>query len=209
MPIRHMPARILLLGALLFSHCLWAQAPAAAPAAEKPQTLEEAAQQRARAEQMRKDAEKRYSADAAECYKKFLVNACLDKAKKAHTQTILDARKIDDPAREFQREAKRADVEAKEAQRTADLPRRTAEQQQQAENYRVDEAAKAAERETKAAAKARQAEAGREKAAAQQAKREAKQQQRAKKDAERAEKKAKADAKAQAKVVAPDGAAAN
>jgi len=208
MRIHYSLARALLVGSLLFSHCLWAQAPAAAPAVEKPQTLEQAAEQRTRAEGMRKEADKRYTAEAAECYKKFLVNACLDDAKKTHTKTILEARKIETPAREFQREAKRADANAKDAQRAADAPGRAADQQQQADNYRVEEAAKAADREKKLAAKARQAAAGREKAAAQQAKREANQQKRAKKDAERAAKKAKADAKAQAKAK-PDGAAAN
>jgi len=209
MPIRYLPVRTLLVGALLLSPCLWAQAPAVAPAEEKPQTLEQAAQQRARAGQMRKDADNRYTADAAACYKKFLVNACLDDAKKAHTKTILEARRVDTPARDFQREAKRADAVAKDAQRAADAPRHAAEQQQQAEDYRAEEAAKAAEREKKKEAKDRQAEKGREKAAAEQARREAKQQQRARKDAERAAKKARADAKAQAKAAAAPAVAPN
>ena len=41
---------------------------------------------------------------------------------------MIHARELDIPARDFQREAKRAEVEAKEAERAADIPSREAEQ---------------------------------------------------------------------------------
>ena len=171
-------------------------APAAAPV---PQTLEQADEQRARATQMRSDSEKRLAEEQAACHKKFLVNSCLDDAKKRHTQSMIDARKLDTPARDFQREAKRAEVEAKEKQRAADNAQRAIDQKEEAATYRSAEAAKAADRERKKAAKAQQAAEGRQKRAAEDAKRQEKQEKRAKKDAERAEKKAREDAKAATK----------
>lgn len=180
---------------LLISTPLWAQTPAMEPAPEVPQTLEQADAQRERASRMRDEADKQLATEQAACYKKFLVNDCLADAKKRHTQTMIDARKIDNPAWDFQREAKRAEVEAKEAKRAAELPQREVDQQQQAESYRADEAARAAARDQKIADKALKAEEGRQKAAAEQAKRKAKLEKRAQKDAERAAKKAKEAAK--------------
>lgn len=182
--------------ALLASPALWAQT--AAPEVPVPQTLEQAAAQRARASQMVDEADKRYADEEAACYKKFLVNDCLADARKRQTDTVIESRKLDAPAREFEREAKRAEVEAKEAKRAAERPLRDADQKEQAETYRADEAAKAAEREKKIEAKALKAAEGRKKAEEEQAKRLAKQQKRAKKDAERAAKKAEEAAKAAA-----------
>ena len=126
---------------LLFFVCtpLWAQT-----SVEIPKTLEQAADQRARAAQMVSDSEKRYADEQAACYEKFLVNGCLDDAKKRHTHTTIEARQLDAPARDFQREAHRAEVEAKEAKLAADRATREAEQKVQAETYRAEEAAKAA-----------------------------------------------------------------
>lgn len=171
---------------LLVSPALWAQT----QAPEVPKTLEQAAAQRARAAQMGNEADKRYADEKATCYTKFLVNACLADASKRHTDALIDARNLDIPARDFQREVRRADVEAKEAKREADRPLREAEQDEQAESYRADEASKAAERDKKIAEKEKQAAEGRQKLAEEQAKRQAKQQQREKRDAELAAKRA-------------------
>lgn len=190
------------IASLSLSPVLWAQASTSAATVPTPQTLEQADAQRERSKAMRNEAEQRYAAEQTACYKKFLVNSCLDDAKKRYTQSILEARKLDIPAREFQREAKRTDVAAKEAQRAADLPRREAEQREQAEEYRATEAAKAAAREKKIADKSVKAAEGRRKREAEQAKRQAKQEERAKKDAKRAAKKAHEAAKAEAKAAA-------
>lgn len=197
-----MPIRSVLLIALLIANPVWAQG----PDVEIPQTLEQAADQRARAKQLVAESDARYAAEQQACYSKFLVNSCLDEARKRHTQALIDARNLDIPARDFQREAKRADVEAKEAQRAADRPLREAEQQAQGESYRAEEAAKAAEREKKIAAKAQKAAEGRQKTAAEQARRQAKQEQRAKDDAARAAKKADEAARKAAKDAASTAA---
>jgi len=175
---------------LVISPALWAQTPV-----DVPLTLEQADAQRERAAQMTRDADQRYADEQTACYKKILVNGCLDDAKKRHTQAIIDARAVDAPARDFQREAHRADVEAKEAQRAADQPVREADQTAQAEQYRADEAVKAEERAKKIAAKEQKAVEGRQKLEAEQAKRQAKLAKRAKKDAEHAAKRKADEAK--------------
>ena len=195
-----MPIRRLFPILFIASQPLWAQTPESTstePAA--PQTLEQANALRERAKQMEKEADALYESDQTACYQKFLVNSCLDDAKKRHLQSRLEARKLDAAGRDFQRAAKRADAEAKEAKRAADLQARTSEQKAQGETYRDEEAARAAARQEKLAKKARQAEEGRRKTAEEQAKRQAKEEKRAKKDAKRAAKKAREAEKSAAK----------
>lgn len=175
---------------LAVSPSLWAQT-----AVDMPQTLEQADAQRERAAQMSRDADQRYADEQAACYKKILVNGCLADAKKRHTQATIESRNLDAPARDFQREAHRAEVEAKEAQRAADNAKRETEQKAQADQYRADEAAKITERDKKIADKEQQAVEGRKKLEAQQAKRQAKLAKRAQQDAERAAKRKAEEAK--------------
>ena len=112
-----MPIRSLLAILLLLSQPLWAQTPETSPVPETPQTLEQANAQRSRAAQMRAAAEKDFTTEKDACYRKVLVNSCLVDAKQRYTQKIIESRNLDMPARDFQREAKRTDVEAKEAKR--------------------------------------------------------------------------------------------
>ena len=182
---------------LLAGPPLWAQQ-AGAPA-PVPQTLEQAEAQRQKAEVMRKDAERRHAAEEAACYKKILVNPCLEEARERYTKTIVEARRLEAPAREFQRESRRGEVEAEKDRRAAEDPAREAERQERAERYRAEEAAKAAEREEKRLDKERKAEENRKKLAEEQAKRKLKEEKRAKKQAEQIEKKARERAKAEKK----------
>ena len=139
LPIRPLSLFFLLSGFSL--NVLAAEPPAAVP---QPTTLEEAAAQRKAADQMREAAEARFTEEQAGCYKKFLVNDCLVDAKKRRTQSMIEARNLEAPARDFEREAHRADVEAKEAQRAKEMPQRELEQKEQGEAYRAEEAARAA-----------------------------------------------------------------
>ena len=82
----------------------FALAPLAHAAPPAPRTLEEADAQRARASEIRNQAEKNLAAEQAACYQKFLVNSCLEDAKKKYTNTVIEARQLDQPARDFQRE---------------------------------------------------------------------------------------------------------
>ena len=119
-----LPIRPLSLLFLLSGLSLNVLAAEPSPAVPQPTTLEEAAAQRKAADQMREAAEARFAEEEAACYKKFLVNDCLVDAKKRRTQSMIEARNLEAPARDFEREAHRADVEAKEAQRAKEMPQR-------------------------------------------------------------------------------------
>ena len=182
--------------ALLLSAC--SPAVKQEPPVTVPQTLEQADAQRERAAAMKQAAEERLAAEQAECYKKFFVSGCLAEAKERYTETILQARRLDMPARDFQRNVRRTEVETKETQREADLSERESEQKAQAEAFRAKEAERAAERERRQADKASQAAAYHQKAAAEAQRRQERQAERAKRDAERAAKKARKEAEAAA-----------
>ena len=119
-----LPIRPLSLLFLLSGLSLNVLAAEPSPAVPQPTTLEEAAAQRQKADRMRKSADDLFAEEQAACYKKFLVNDCLEDAKKKRTQSMIDARNLEAPARDFEREAHRAEVEGKAAQRAADMPQR-------------------------------------------------------------------------------------
>lgn len=197
-----LPIRPLSLLFLLSGLSLNVLAAEPSPAVPQPTTLEEAAAQRKAADQMREAAEARFAEEEAACYKKFLVNDCLVDAKKRRTQSMIDARNLEAPARDFEREAHRTEVEGKAAQRAAGMPQRELEQKAQGDAFRAEEATRAAEREKKLADKEAQAAKGRQKAAEEQAKRKAKLEKRRKKIEESAAKRAREEAKAAEKAAA-------
>lgn len=187
---------------LLVSPALQAQTPATGNAPVGLQTLEQASAQRERATAMHKSAEERYAVEKDACYRKVLVSSCLADAKNRYTRSVIEARNVDIPAKEFQREARRAEVNAREAQRVVDSPRREAEQKEHGKEFRSTNEIRAAEREQKIAGKAQQAAEGRRKLAAEQAQRQARQKEREKKDAERAARKASENAAAETEAAA-------
>lgn len=162
-----------------------------------PQTMEQAAAQRERAAAMQQAAEERLVAEQAECYKKFLVSSCLRDAKARYTEAILQARDIDIPARDFQRNVQRMEIERREAERNTNIQAREAEQQRQAAEYRRKEQERAAERERRQADKTAQAAAYRQKAAEEARSRQERQERRAKRDAERERRRAERETRVQ------------
>lgn len=184
-----MGRRVLGLVSWCLSGVLWA-ADVSPLQPKVPTTSEEAVAQRALAETARADAERVYKTDQNECYGKFLVADCLAAAKKRYTARLVEARNFEQPARDFQRESRRREVDEKEAQRADDQLRRAADEKAAVERYHAEEAAKDAERRQKLADKARRAEEGRQATAAAEARRQAKRQQRAQSDADRAAAKA-------------------
>ena len=189
-----------LAGALLLAAATALAQPVVDNPAGRPRTIEEANAQRDRAAAMKQAAEDRLDAEQAECYRKFLASSCLRDAKARYSKAVIEARNIDIPARDFQRDYKRAEVETKESRREAENETRGTEQQAQASEFRSKEATRAAERERKIAEKAEQAAKYREKAAAEEAARRERQAQRERRDAERAAKKAAGTADSAAKL---------
>ncbi len=180
-------ASLLLLSLLLPAAVAAGEPVAAVPV---PKTLDEAQQQRQRARALREQAERDFQAEQDRCYTLFLVNDCLEQAKRRRIAAIIESRAIDQPARDFERAARRQEVADEDAQRRAEQPQRAAEQLQQGERHRAEQAEKAAARERKLAEKQRQAAEGRQKTAEEQARRQARQEKRARDDAERAARKA-------------------
>lgn len=187
-----MPVYFLLMILSMSPAMLWAQAaePAAVP---QPTTMEAAKAQREQASRLRKEAETRHEAEMAACYKKVLVNSCLDGAKKRYTQSVIAARNLDAPARDFEREFHRQEQRAKDEKRATENDGRREDQAKKAGQYRADEASKASARAQKQAAKAAKAAEGRKKREAEQAKYQAKIEKRDKKEAEKAAKRKEAD----------------
>ena len=109
-----------LLVLLVMSGVVRAAAPESESGLAMPQTLEQARLQRGQAESMRAEAERRYAAEQNLCYGKFLVNHCLAAARTRYTETMVEARRLAQSARDFEREARREELEAKETQRLAD-----------------------------------------------------------------------------------------
>jgi hypothetical protein len=176
-------------GFLLVLALFWRGACAEVAATAVPQSGEQATAQRAQAESLREEAERRYREQQDLCYSKFLVSDCLSAAQKAHSKSMTEARELEKGVRDFEREEHRRVIEARESERKSELDRREAEQQSQGERYRDEEQRKAAERERKLLDKARQAEEGRQRRAAEEASRSEKMANRARQDAERAAKK--------------------
>ncbi|MDR2112985.1 MAG: hypothetical protein LBQ62_07805 [Candidatus Accumulibacter sp.] len=160
-----------------------------------PQTPEQAEAQRRKADLMREEAQRRYAEDEAACQKKILVSACLDEARERHLKATIEARQLDIPARAFQREFRRGEVEAEKDRRAAERPAREARQRESAERYKAEEAAKTSEREQKQLKKERKARENREKLEKKKAKRKLEEEKRARKQAERIERKNKERAK--------------
>jgi colicin import membrane protein len=165
--------------------------------------------QREQADAIRKQAQQRYAEEEAACQQKILVNACLDEAKERHTKALMEARRIDNPAKEFQREFRRGEVEAEKKRQAAERANREANQQEQAKRYRAGIAAEAAEREQRWQNKEIKAGENREKLADKQAKRRLKEEKRAKRQAGQIEKNAKKRAKAEKKAADKERAETN
>ena len=122
--------------------------------AASPRTPAEAAAQHKRAARLRAAADEALVTEQAACYRKILVNSCLDDARQRHTQSIIEARELDGAAREFERETRRTEIETKTARRHADRAHRESKQSAKSEANRAKQAKRAAERERKIAERA-------------------------------------------------------
>jgi colicin import membrane protein len=170
-----------------------AQAPNREPisADEKRRLLDEANELRQRAAQLRREGDTRQTEDNAACYKKFLVNACLDKAKKARLVVTEETRRLDLRAGDIEREVKRREREAAAQERIDTEP----ERREQAERDQAKRQADELDKTSRRAAHARQREQTKAAAARD---RESRQRRDAAKASDRAEAEAKARERAEA-----------
>jgi hypothetical protein len=164
-----------------------------------PRTLEEAEAQRQKADAMRREAERRYVEEEIDCYRQIRINDCRDEIRERRTRTLIEARRIEAPAREFQRESKRAEVEAEKDRRAAERSAQEKRQEERTVSHRAEESARVAERDRKRLNKERKAEENRKKRAGKEAKRRAEAEKRAEKQAERSDNQARERAHAKKK----------
>ncbi|MCP5267427.1 MAG: hypothetical protein H6943_00165 [Zoogloeaceae bacterium] len=167
--------------------------------AEKHEKLTRAETLKSQAAKMESAADDKLEAENAACYKKFLVNSCLEQAKETHRKAIREAKRLELEGGEIERDVKRREVAIKDAERETKARERATEQQRHGEQYRAEEQSKADERAAKAAKKEQKAAENRRKHAEEQARHQAKMEKRARKDAELAEKRRAREAREAAK----------
>ncbi|MDR2507875.1 MAG: hypothetical protein LBD67_07785 [Candidatus Accumulibacter sp.] len=185
---------------LFLVRCVWAADET--PAVPQPKTIEEADAQRERASEMRSEAKKRYERESKACYGNFLVNACLEKAKERQTQTMIEARHLDAPARRFQQETRRAEADAEDKRKEAERTAREAGQKQRTADFHAKEDMKTAEREQKMTGRQRKIAETRRKNARKEVKRQEREKSRAERDAKRVAKKTREEAERDARIEA-------
>lgn len=101
------------------------------------------------AEQRRADNDKRYAEAKIECWKKFLVSACLEDARQVHRKEIIAIQKVEREARALDREVRRHDAAEHAALREAENARKDAENEAKAAKYRAEREAEEARRAAK------------------------------------------------------------
>ena len=160
-PARSLKAACLLLGGLLAGVALSAdQAPATAQEADWEQRLARAAELQRSAAAGKAAAEKLLAERSTACYRKFLVNRCLDEAQGEYLEANKDARHQNNEGKAIERQVKKEQFGAREARWAAEMPAREAElRAREAETAAARAEAEAAAAATRAS-KARQAEEG-------------------------------------------------
>ncbi len=156
------------------------------------------------ADKQKADAAAKLKESETSCWQRFLVSACLEQAKEAHTQAMIEARKLDSESRQIERDIRRRQQVTREAQELAEAPQRAADEAAKAARGREESAQRAKRRAEEASARGKRATEGQkhavteakhraDAAAAREQKRknaEDKARQRAEKDKRRAEEKA-------------------
>jgi colicin import membrane protein len=159
--IRSLKIACLLLGWLLVGAAWGADpAPATAQEADWEQRLGRATELQRSAATRKAAAEKLLEEQSVGCYRKFLVNRCLDEAQGEYLEAFKDARRLDNEGKAIERQVKKEQFTAREARWTAEMPTREAElRAREAETAAARAEAEAAEAATRAS-KARKAEEG-------------------------------------------------
>ena len=132
----------------------------AAQQADWEQRLARAAELQQQGAEGRAVAEKQLEEQTTGCYKKFLVNRCLDNARSDYVEANKVARRIQNEGKAIERQVKKEQLSVRDTQAAAEMPEREAELKAREAETTVARAAAAAEEESTRAAKARKAEEG-------------------------------------------------
>ena len=167
--------------------------PAMADEADWEARLKRAADMQAAADAKKKVAEAVFAEQNIACQEKFMVNACVDKARQALFAETRESRQMQIEGNAIEREVKREQAQAREARLAAEAAQRAREYPEREQSQAATRAAADQQRQQKIDAKAAKAEAGARRKAA---KAEAHQRKVAEHAARIAERKARAEAKA-------------
>lgn len=122
-----------------------AAATAAATAAAAPEDWgalrTQAEEMRAKAQQMRKEAEAANAAAQKTCWEKFLVSSCLEDARQALRAAGREAKRLEVEAGQISRRIKAHEREVRQQKRIEEAPQRAEESARRAEQIRLKEAA--------------------------------------------------------------------
>lgn len=89
-----------------------------------------------KADDMRQEAERTFTAENEACWSKFLVSSCQKDAKKAKTARLLEANRVEQEARELDRSLRKSNFAEQQAKKAAEAPKRDADAAAQAEQNR-------------------------------------------------------------------------
>lgn len=204
--------RLLLILSCLFAQPAWAENSVAGTITpeEREQLLDRAESLKAQSAQIKEAAQKKRAEADTACWKKTLVSACMNDARREYLDSMASSRKLDVEAKQIEREVRSRDLATKRARRAEEAPikraeteRKIAREQAKAAGQQQSREAKAAEREQEAqqgSARARELERERQQKLETRRKKEEKAERKAlereKKDRKRAEERARLEERA-------------
>jgi colicin import membrane protein len=142
---------------LIFALMVW---PAMAEQSDWEARLTRAGSLQTAAGQRQQVADAELAEQSAACQQKFMVNACIDKARKAHLAVTKEVRKMEIEANALEREVKREQVRERDARLAAEAEQRKAELPARQEQLAAERAADEQRRQQRLQDKADKAEAG-------------------------------------------------
>ena len=105
---------------------------APAPADDKEQLHARAKSLHEQADAQRSETEAAFAAETKACWEKFLVTHCQEEAKQTKQEKLSAVRKIEQEAREIDRDLRKREFAEREAKRIAEAPQRAADAAAQA-----------------------------------------------------------------------------
>ncbi|MBL0353497.1 MAG: hypothetical protein IPP03_12900 [Dechloromonas sp.] len=161
LPVRSLKAACLLLGGMMVG-VAWSadQAPPTAQEVDWEQRLERAAELQRDSATSKAAAEKLLDEKSTSCYRKFLVNRCLDEAHEEYRETVKDARRLENEGKAIERQVKKEQFSAREVRWATEMPTREAGLRARATETAAARAEAEATEAATRASKARKAEEG-------------------------------------------------
>lgn len=120
-------ARLIVLLVVSFSTLAAESGPSPEQEADWQQRLDRGAALQAEAKERKAEADTILETKNAECRKKFLVNSCLEDAKREHVVATREASRLENQGKAMQREVKKEQLSDKDKRRAEAAPERDAE----------------------------------------------------------------------------------